>query len=227
MPPNEIDELVAGISERGILGQVQAIQSGYLGISEIGQVVLDAVGAVKRVSPSAPYVLDPVMGDNGLLYVEDSLVDFFRTQALPIADIALPNVFEAECLLERPLKGLDDTITAVSELQNLGPSGVIITGIETPEGVTNIGALGTSVWQMETPRVEVASSGAGDIFTATFLGCLVGHGVSFETALETACNFVFMVLMKTKELGKDDIALIESLHQISGMNSIYKVKSIR
>ena len=69
VPPNEIDELVAGISERGILGQVQAIQSGYLGISEIGQVVLDAVGAVKRVSPSAPYVLDPVMGDNGLLYV--------------------------------------------------------------------------------------------------------------------------------------------------------------
>ncbi|MBO87973.1 MAG: pyridoxal kinase [Rickettsiales bacterium] len=226
VPPKEVAELIRGISERGILSEVQAIQSGYLGSLEMGPVLLDAVGAVKKVAPSAPYCLDPVMGDNGTLYVEDGLVDFFRTMALPAADIALPNIFEAACLLGRPITGLEDAITAASDLQNFGPKCVILTGIETPAGVTNIGAQGTSIWQIETPKLDVTTSGAGDVFTAVFLGCLVGRGVSFETALETACNFVFVLLMKTKELGKPDIALIESLQHISTTNSIYHVTSI-
>ena len=227
VPPKEVAELIYGISERGILGEVQAIQSGYLGALEIGPVVLDAVDAVKKVAPLAPYCLDPVMGDNGTIYVEDGLVDFFRTQALPAADIIMPNIFEAACLLGRPLTGLEDAITAACDLQVLGPTRVIVTGIGTPVGVTNIGAQGSRIWQVETPRVDVTTSGAGDVFAAIFLGCLIGHGASFETALEKACNFVFVLLLKTKELSKPDIALIETLHHTSTTNSIYQVKSIR
>jgi len=226
VPAGDVEDLLAGVAERGLLRSVDIVHSGYLGAAETGPVVLDTVAAVKKASPTAPYCLDPVMGDNGTLYVEEDLVAFFRTKALPVADIVLPNLFEAACLLERPLRGQDDAVAAARALQEKGPERVVITGIETPSGLMTIGADGPEIWQVETPRVDVASSGAGDVFAAVFLGCLFGHKTHFNTALATACGFVFELLTTTKALGKSDIALVESLQKLVAFKSNYSAISI-
>lgn len=41
---------------------------------------------------------DPVLGDNGHLYVPESFVDIYKEHLLPLADISTPNQFEAELL---------------------------------------------------------------------------------------------------------------------------------
>ncbi len=41
------------------------------------------------------WVLDPVMGDNGRLYVAEDVVPVYRA-LIPYADLILPNQFEAE-----------------------------------------------------------------------------------------------------------------------------------
>ena len=41
-------------------------------------------------------VCDPVLGDNGELYVPAELIDIYRDTILPLADIITPNQFEAE-----------------------------------------------------------------------------------------------------------------------------------
>lgn len=43
-------------------------------------------------------VCDPVLGDNGHLYVPETFVDIYRDQLLPLAQISTPNQFEAELL---------------------------------------------------------------------------------------------------------------------------------
>lgn len=45
-------------------------------------------------------VLDPVMGDNGRLYVGEDTVPAYR-DLIRHADLILPNQFEAECVQER------------------------------------------------------------------------------------------------------------------------------
>ena len=117
VPAGDVADLLDGVAERGLLRTVDVVHSGYLGATDTGPVVLDTVDAVKRAAPMTPYCLDPVMGDNGTLYVEPDLVTFFRTKALPTADLVLPNLFEAECLLERPLSGVDDAVAAARALQ--------------------------------------------------------------------------------------------------------------
>ena len=226
VPAGDVADLLDGVAERGLLRTVDVVHSGYLGATDTGPVVLDTVDAVKRAAPMTPYCLDPVIGDNGTLYVEPDLVTFFRTKALPTADLVLPNLFEAECLLGRPLSGVDDAVAAARALQDKGPARVVVTGVEIPSGLMTVGADGPEIWCVETPRVDVASSGAGDVFAALILGCLFGRESGFNTALEVACGFVFELLTTTKALGKPDIALVQSLHLVADFTSNFKAKSI-
>jgi len=41
-------------------------------------------------------VCDPVMGDNGKMYVPEELLEIYKNTILPLADIITPNQFEAE-----------------------------------------------------------------------------------------------------------------------------------
>ena len=226
VPAGDVTDLLNGVAERGLLRTVDVVHSGYLGATDNGPVVLDTVDAVKRAAPMTPYCLDPVMGDNGTLYVEQDLVTFFRTKALPAADLVLPNLFEAECLLGRPLSGVDDAVAAARALHDKGPARVVVTGVESPSGLMTVGVDGPEIWCVETPRVDVASSGAGDVFAALILGCLFGRKTGFNTALEVACGFVFELLTTTKAFGKSDIALVQSLHLVADFTSSFKAKSI-
>lgn len=73
--------------------------SGYIPSAE----AVDAVGTIgrelKQKSKADPgkffWVLDPVMGDNGKLYVSEDVVPAYRA-LLHDADLILPNQFEAE-----------------------------------------------------------------------------------------------------------------------------------
>ena len=73
--------------------------SGYVP----GAAALEAVGQIaqelKRKAQSKPgsffWVLDPVMGDNGNLYVAPDVVPVYKS-LVHHADLVLPNQFEAE-----------------------------------------------------------------------------------------------------------------------------------
>ena len=53
---------------------------------------------LKSANPSLTYVCDPVMGDDGKLYVTRDLLPIYQNTILPLADIVTPNQFEAELL---------------------------------------------------------------------------------------------------------------------------------
>ena len=74
--------------------------SGYVP----GAAAVEAVGNIAkelkekaRTRPGSLFfwVLDPVMGDNGKLYVAEDVVPAYRS-LIPHADLILPNQFEAE-----------------------------------------------------------------------------------------------------------------------------------
>src|SRR3954470_24934188 len=55
-----IRDCIAGIAERGVLPDCDAVLSGYLGSLGAGGAVLDAVARVKAANPSALYCCDPL-----------------------------------------------------------------------------------------------------------------------------------------------------------------------
>ncbi len=86
-----INEVVAGIAQRGVLGECDGVLSGYMGSVDIGAAILDAVAVVKRANPNAKYCCDPVIGDVGRgIFVRDGIPDFMKDKAVRAADVITP-----------------------------------------------------------------------------------------------------------------------------------------
>src|SRR4051794_3780153 len=102
-------ELVAGIERRGVLGECDAVLSGYMGDGGIGEAILDTVARVRAANAAALYCCDPVIGDAGRgVYVRPGLPALIRDRALPEADIATPNAFELAELTGRSCRTLGE-----------------------------------------------------------------------------------------------------------------------
>ncbi|KAF5379520.1 hypothetical protein D9615_006506 [Tricholomella constricta] len=94
---------------------------------------LSAVAALarrlKRERPELIYLLDPVMGDAGRLYVAADVIPIYR-EMLPLATIIAPNWFEVETLTQVKLEDLPSLRKAFSILHDTyHVPNVIITSI--------------------------------------------------------------------------------------------------
>jgi len=75
--------------------------TGYIGNPLFLRQVGHILKKLRQANPGLVYVCDPVMGDNGQLYVPKELLPVYRDEIIPLADIITPNQFEVELLTEK------------------------------------------------------------------------------------------------------------------------------
>lgn len=180
-----------------------ALYTGYLGSAEQIDLVLRLL---RELADGATLKLvDPVMGDRGVLYsgfAPDYPQKMRRLCAA--ADVIVPNLTEASLLLGQPYREgpyekayVEDTLAALAEL---GPKRVVLTGVWLDEKL-----LGTAAW--DDGRVEYAFServqgqfhGSGDVWASCFLaGLLSGRGLS--DACRIACDCTARAVALTKQM---------------------------
>lgn len=73
--------------------------TGYVPGAEALLVVARTVDRLRTINPSLTYILDPVMGDDGRIYVSESVIPIYKS-LMPKATCATPNYFEAELLTD-------------------------------------------------------------------------------------------------------------------------------
>src|SRR2546423_4864776 len=123
-------ELFEGIAALGVLPQIDAVLSGYLGDATTGPVLLDIVERVRAANPRALFCVDPVIGDVDTgSYVTEGIAEFFRDRALAMADIVTPNHFELEYLTGGGIRTLAEAGRAAAALHALGPRIVLVTSL--------------------------------------------------------------------------------------------------
>lgn len=98
MSAQEIADLFEGLKQ-SYLDDFDMMLSGYIpgaeAVQAVGRIAAE-LKAKRRPRPGSFFwVLDPVMGDNGKLYVAEDVVPAYKS-LLPHADLILPNQFEAE-----------------------------------------------------------------------------------------------------------------------------------
>ncbi|CAI5936922.1 unnamed protein product, partial [Closterium sp. NIES-64] len=89
--------LIEGLEANGLLFYTHLL-TGYIGSLSFLKTVLRVVEKLRSVNPNLIYVCDPVMGDDGRLYIRPELVPIYRHQVVPVATLITPNQFEAEQL---------------------------------------------------------------------------------------------------------------------------------
>lgn len=207
-----IEEIIDGIAQRGVLGRCDAVLSGYMGSSDIGNAVLSAVKRVREVNPAALYACDPVIGDVGRgVFVRPGIPEFMRDQAIPVADLITPNQFELDYLAGMQSSTLATAKQAVLRVQAMGPRVVLVTSLhteDTPDDCIDLlaGEDG-AFWRVRTPKLSVHVNGAGDAITALFLVHYL-RSRSAPTALAEAAASIFGLLKRTEEAGSREILTV-------------------
>ncbi|KAL9180946.1 hypothetical protein ACHAXT_009751 [Thalassiosira profunda] len=130
-----LGRLVEGMERNGLLadesgaGRIGNILTGYIGSESFLRSVVHIVQKLKLLNPTCRYVCDPVLGDLGRFYVPKELVDIYRSDVLPLADVVTPNQFEIEQLTGISIRTLEDAKRACCLLHDWGVSTVLITSI--------------------------------------------------------------------------------------------------
>lgn len=94
----EIADLYDGLKQ-SYLDDFDMMLSGYIpgaeAVNAVGKIGIELKEKSKKNPGSFFWVLDPVMGDNGKIYVAEDVVPAYKS-VIRYADLILPNQFEAE-----------------------------------------------------------------------------------------------------------------------------------
>ncbi|KAL8293165.1 hypothetical protein RQP46_000859 [Phenoliferia psychrophenolica] len=180
----------------GLLRQSHLL-TGYVPGADALLVVSRTVDRLRAINPALTYVLDPVMGDDGRIYVSESVIPIYKS-LMSKATCATPNYFEAELLTD--VKILDDAslrlalrtfheryniphviISAVSiPTSSLAALGVLPAGVPAGDArmllcagssITSApGApLTTTTFGIPFPELNEHYEGVGDVFSSLVL----------------------------------------------------------
>jgi pyridoxine kinase len=231
LAPTDVADVINGIDDRGVLGEADAVLSGYQGDPAVGAVILDAVARVKGLNPDAVYCCDPVMGDVGRgMFVRPGIPEFMRDTVVPQADVLTPNHFELDFLADRTTTTLDEVLAAVDLVRDRGPRDVLVTSVlhdGLSENTLDVVAVSDEgAWAVTTPLLPITPNGGGDVTAALYLAHLLETGSAPEALGRTIAS-VFAVLEATIAAGTRELALVAAQESIARPPATVEVRRLR
>lgn len=179
-----------------------AVYTGYLGSVEQVAIVEDILDAF--CTPETCVFVDPVLGDSGRLY-SGFTAEFpqYMQRLCRRADVIVPNMTEAACLLDIPYaaQGYDESYVReiLRRLAGSGAKMVILTGVsfaESEVGFMGFDAARNQYFSYFHKRFPQQYHGTGDVFASTCVGGLM-RGLSLEQAARLAEDFTLESIRMT------------------------------
>jgi pyridoxine kinase len=227
----DLRDVVRGIDERGVLGEVDAVLSGYQGGEDIGAMILDAVALVKLRNPAAIYCCDPVLGDADRgCYVRPGIPELMRQRVVPAAQIITPNQFELESLTGLSVSTMDEVLKAADAARGLGPEVVLVTSVvrqdAPPDSIDMLAVNADGAWLVTTPRLPQDFTGSGDVTAATFLASLLSTR-DVPGALAHTAAVIYGLLVVTAASGSTELALIAAQDELVHPSNTFEPVRLR
>jgi hydroxymethylpyrimidine/phosphomethylpyrimidine kinase len=187
----QIDAVVADLG-------VTAAKTGMLASSRI----IEAVASSIERHRIEKLVVDPVMvAKGGAKLLRDDAIEALRTRLLPLAAVITPNLPEAEVILGRRIRTIDDRREAARDLVALGPRAAVVKGGHAGDDVTDVYWDGSAM--VELPGVRVATlntHGSGCVFSAAIAAGLA-KGLEPIDAVRQAKGFISDAIEHSLEIG--------------------------
>ncbi len=174
------------------------LYSGYLGSAKQIDITENIIKEF-----NIPFVfVDPVMGDNGVLYKGfDKDFPQKMKKLCKMAHIITPNITEAALLADIPYKN-EHTKEYVKEILNkLSPlcDKIVMTGVRlNKEYITTAVYEKGAIYYIENKNIDGMYHGTGDVFASVLLS-LVLKGLPLDKCAEFAVSYISECILKTKE----------------------------
>jgi hydroxymethylpyrimidine/phosphomethylpyrimidine kinase len=196
LPP----ELVRAQIEAVVLDiGIQAAKTGMLSSAAI----IDVVVSVVAERDIHNLVVDPVMvAKGGAKLLRDDAVEALRSGLLPLAAVITPNLPEAEVLLGRRLRTLDERRQAARELVALGARAAVVKGGHADDAMsTDLYFDGVQLVELQAARIPTNNThGSGCVFSAAIAAALA-RGDDPLAAVHAAKLFITEAIEHSLELG--------------------------
>ncbi|MEX0692864.1 MAG: pyridoxal kinase [Rhodospirillales bacterium] len=165
--------------------------SGYLAVPDQGLAALAVLDNARDDGRDVALYLDPVFGDDTEgIYVDPSLVAYFRECAVPAATVVMPNRFELATLSGHAIETPKDAVEASRQLISRGPGLVLVSSVPMgTDALANILVSPNDAWICSVPKRPLRAKGTGDMLSAAFSGLLAG-GMPPVAALSSAVALV-------------------------------------
>lgn len=178
--------------------KIDSVYSGFLGSSTQIEYIQELVQEFN----SKVTIIDPVMGDNGVVYktYTKEMCDNMRN-LVSIADIAIPNLTESCILTNTDFKTFENSSENMKllaeKIYRLGAKSVVITGIERGNKLYNCILENGKYIEREVELLPFRMHGTGDLFGSALTGgILSGH--TLVEAVDSAANFTIDVMRYSK-----------------------------
>jgi len=195
VPPGMVRaQMEAVVSDIG----VDAAKTGMLGSAVLVETVAEEVERLRIPN----LVVDPVMVSKaGAPLLKPDAVEILCRKLFPLALVVTPNLSEAEILVGRKLKGLEDLRQAAREIGAMGPRNVVIKGGHGEGDPVDLLYDGQTFIEFRGPRIETRSDhGTGCTFSAA-ITALLARGVEVQPAVGEAKRFVEGALRAARSIG--------------------------
>ncbi|KAG7192770.1 uncharacterized protein KQ657_001553 [Scheffersomyces spartinae] len=207
----DLSNIFDGLEDIGV--KYEGIVSGYISNKELIDSIVDRISGFKKVNLNMTYLLDPVMGDEGVLYVDNNCVEAYRKVIVgsdlhppsELIDVITPNQYELELILELPksISTLYELKDAILLLRYKNPhiKHIVVTSYRLPSDKENIYCAFNSYSNSETveyccvPIIRSYFTGIGDLFLAILMDKLTTC-----YSLPLAVNQTLTVVTQTLEL---------------------------
>jgi hydroxymethylpyrimidine/phosphomethylpyrimidine kinase len=178
---------------------VQAAKTGMLASPEIIEAVATAIEAHRIRN----LVVDPVMvAKGGAKLLRDDAIDALRTRLLPLAAVITPNLPEAEVLLGRRIRSIEERKEAARDLVSLGPRAAVVKGGHAEGAAIDIFWDGSEMVFLHAARVQTTNThGSGCVFSAAIAAGLA-KGLDPLEAVRQAKKFITAAIEHSLEIGR-------------------------
>jgi len=233
MPPgvrhsgDEVTALFDGLRAAGLFSSYTHVLSGYTNQTSVLLALATALKdmiSLKQSESELFYICDPVLGDNGRLYVPEALIPVYRDVLIPLSSLVTPNQFEAEVLTGIKISNASTLNECFDKLHSLGAKSIVITSTDRSlsgddhlwmfvscpiEEVSNSRMMlssditaSTRRFGIQVPRLDYNFAGTGDLTTALFVIERSRHPRDFVSVLENVATILYSVCNRTVEYTK-------------------------
>lgn len=211
--------------------EFSAIYSGFLGSPDQIEIVQNFIDYFRQDHQLV--VVDPVLGDDGVLY--DSMSPEMVTgmkHLISKADVITPNLTETCALLDLEYRETMEEAELKKMLKQLcqnGPRIAIVTNVKTSgqQKQTFVYAYNSAdqkYWKVSCDYVPATFPGTGDTFTSIITGCLL-QGDSLPIALDRAVQFISTAVRATYGYNYDPRGGIMLERVLANLNAPFRPSS--
>lgn len=203
-----VNDLFRGLQDISIDEEYKAVIVGYIGSEEILKVAWNNI-LLKLNNKNIIKVLDPIMGDNGKLYVSENIMKLYlellKKDEIEI-DLLTPNQFEMELLTDLKIDSWDSLIHATEKffLLYTKAKNVVITSLFIEGKMYCVGASRAKIFYFQVSEIEAVFSGSGDLFLGILTDEFVKSKHNLPLSLSRTIQIVEKVLNLSYYLSKYD-----------------------